>query len=249
MKIIKATWENRNLGCDAYEIKIEWKDFKNFQEVIDELKRQDFSGAYVTVKMPVGNLKALHALEDAGFRFMETQFSLKLDLTNYETPKMLLPFLREFERIEVEKTKEAWQKIVDMITPDMFTTDRIYLDPLLPQGVSCVRYKNWMMDLVERPDAHLFVCKDGKDVLGYGLDIYDEKKKTVYGLLGGVFEKFQGEGYGLLQWDHGFRENKKKGFVSFGTEISSNNQSVMDVYMFFGNKITKQVYVLRKKFD
>ena len=83
MKIIKATWENRNLGCDAYEIKIEWKDFKNFQEVIDELKRQDFSGAYVTVKMPVGNLKTLHALEDAGFRFMETQFSLKLDLTNY----------------------------------------------------------------------------------------------------------------------------------------------------------------------
>lgn len=54
MKIINATWEKRNLGCDAYEIQIERKDFDNFDAVCDEIEKQDFSGAYVVIKMPVG---------------------------------------------------------------------------------------------------------------------------------------------------------------------------------------------------
>lgn len=65
---------------------------------------------------------------------------------------------------------------------------------------------------------------------------------------GGVFEKYQKEGYGLLSWDNGLRYYKKNK-VSIDTDISSNNQAVFDVYMFFDYKITKQTYVLRKKFE
>lgn len=247
MKIIKATWENRNLGCDAYEVTIERKDLKNFPEVLNELKQQDFSGAYVTVKMPVGNLEALHALEDEGFRFMETQYHLKKDLSNYETPEILKPYVCHVERVEVEKTKEKWQEIVDMITPEMFTTDRIYLDPLLPYGTSCTRYKNWMMDLVEKPDVRLFVSIEENSIIGYSLEVWDENKKVIDAVLGGIFEKYQKEGYALSVWDNGLCYYKR--FAdSVETDISSNNQSVLDVYMFFGYKITKQTYVLRKKF-
>lgn len=247
MKIIKATWENRNFGCDAYEIQIERKDFNNFPEIIRELKRQDFSGAYVTVKMPVGHLDVLHALEDEGFRFMETQYHLKKDLSDYKTPEMLKPYVGQLERVEVEKTKEKWQEIVDMVTPEMFTTDRIYLDPLLPYGTSCTRYKNWMLDLVERPNSRLFIVKDREDVIAYSLELWDEDKKIIDALLGGIFEKYQKEGYGFSVWDNGLCYDKR--FVdSVETDISSNNQSVLDVYMFFGYKLTKQTYVLRKKF-
>lgn len=248
MKIINATWEKRNLGCDAYEIQIERKDLKNFSEVMAELKKQDFSGAYVTVKMPVGNLEALHALEDDGFRFMETQYHLRKDLSDYETPVMLIPYVEQLKRVEIEKNREKWQEIVDMITPEMFTTDRIYLDPLLSYGTSCKRYKNWMMDLVEKSGVRLFIVKDNDDVIAYSLEVWDMDKKVVNALLGGVFEKYQKEGYGLLSWDNGLRYYKKNK-VSIDTDISSNNQAVFDVYMFFDYKITKQTYVLRKKFE
>lgn len=135
-----------------------------------------------------------------------------------------------------------------MITPEMFTTDRIYLDPLLPYGTSCKRYKNWMMDLVEKSGVRLFIVKDNDDVIAYSLEVWDMDKKVVNGLLGGVFEKYQKEGYGLLSWDNGLRYYKKNK-VSIDTDISSNNQAVFDVYMFFDYKITKQTYVLRKKFE
>ena len=95
MKIINATWEKRNLGCDAYEIQIERKDLKNFSSIMSDLKKQDFSGAYVTVKMPVGNLEALHALEDDGFRFMETQYKIKNKIAYYCYSWHLKEFLLE----------------------------------------------------------------------------------------------------------------------------------------------------------
>lgn len=246
MKIIKATWENRNLGCDAYEITLDRKDLKNFDAVLDEIHTQDFAGAYVTLKMPVGDLKALHALEDDGFRFMETQFHIGRDLRNYETPEMLKRYQNLLTRTEVPKIASEWQKVVDLITPDMFTTDRIYLDPQLKPEMSCTRYKNWVMDLVEKPEAHLFLYNDSNSPVGYGVDIYDEKRNCVHGMLGGVFEACQDEGLGFALWDAALRAYAREGFADTKTSISSNNNDVLRLYMFFGYKIAKEQYVLRK---
>ena len=38
MKIIEATWEKRNLGCDAYEVLLDSEDLANFDSVLEKIK-------------------------------------------------------------------------------------------------------------------------------------------------------------------------------------------------------------------
>lgn len=248
MKIIKATWENRNLGCDAYEITLDRKDLKNFDAVLDEIHTQDFAGAYVTLKMPVGDLKALHALEDDGFRFMETQFHIGRSLQNYETPDMLKRFQNMLNREEVPKTASEWRKVVDLITPDMFTTDRIYLDPQLKPEMSCTRYKNWVMDLVGKPNNSLYIYKHLEKIIGFGLYECNPEKKAVHDLLGGVFNEYKAGMYGLILMNTFNLCEKRKGTKTNETCISSNNAAVCKCYSLLGYCIYDELYVLRTNF-
>ena len=111
------------------------------------------------------------------------------------------------------------------------------------------RYKNWMMDLLERQDAHLYVYKRGSDLVGYGVDVLDQSKKVVYGILGGVFAQFQNEGLGCIIWDIDLMTHSKNGFEQVKTTISSNNATIMRLYMALGYTIQKQTYVLRKFYE
>lgn len=248
MKIIKATWENRNLGCDAYEITLDRKDLKNFDAVLDEIHTQDFAGAYVTLKMPVGDLKALHALEDDGFRFMETQFHIGRDLRNYETPEMLKRYQNLLTRTEVPKIASEWRKVVDLITPDMFTTDRIYLDPQLKPEMSCIRYKNWIMDSCEKESTHLFVYSYKNKQIGFGLYAYDSSNEKTHDLIGGVFKEFQSGFFGILLMNCFNTKEKEEGFSENNVSISSNNASVFKCYNLLNYVMTDNCYVLRRIF-
>ena len=109
MKIIKATWENRNLGRNAYEITLNRKDLKDFDTTLKEIRAQDFAGAYVVVKMPVGDLKTLHALEDDGFRFVETQFCLADYFEPKETSEQTADLMKNAERVILPKNKNEWE--------------------------------------------------------------------------------------------------------------------------------------------
>lgn len=244
MKIIKATWENRNLGCDAYEITLDRKDLKNFDAVLDEIHTQDFAGAYVTLKMPVGDLKALHALEDDGFRFMETQFHTADYFEPKETPDEAADLMKNAERTVIPKDRAEWERIISKITPDMFDTDRISLDPLLGKEMACKRYQNWCRDLFDNPNSWMWVMKvDGQEV-SFGLNVRDAEKQTDDGILGGVFAEFKNEGYGIFQ-----SCDKEKSKTKCKTVVSSNNPAMLRIYQHFGRIITKELYVLRKIYE
>lgn len=51
------------------------------------------------------------------------------------------------------------------LTPELFTTDRIYLDPVLNINMSAMRYQNWMRDLVGKEDTKLIIIKYRKKSL------------------------------------------------------------------------------------
>lgn len=244
MKIIKETWENRNLGRDAYEITLNRKDLKDFDTTLKEIRAQDFAGAYVVVKMPVGDLKALHALEDDGFRFIETQFHIADYFEPKETPDETADLMKNAERITIPKEKAEWERVISKITPDMFDTDRISLDPFLGKEMACKRYQNWCRDLFENPNSWMWVMRvDGKEV-SFGLNVRDEEKQTDDGILGGVFAEFKNEGYGIFQ-----SCDKEKTDAKVKTAVSSNNPAMLRIYQHFGKIITKELYVLRKIYE
>lgn len=108
MKIVEATWERRNLGRDAWEVTLGREDVADVGKTLAALRDDRFAGAYVCVKMPVGNLKMLHALEDDGFRFLETQFSL---IDKFRADDMMDACETAGEQVKmqvVEKDKAAW---------------------------------------------------------------------------------------------------------------------------------------------
>lgn len=246
MKIVEATWEKRNFGMDVFEITLNKKDLKIFEETLEIIKKQNFKNVYVVLKMPVGNLKALHKLEDLGYRFLETQISL---IDNFE------PKLDKYDGIEdniikniaienIPKEKEQWERIIKKITPGMFDLDRVSLDPLLGKEIACKRYKNWCMDLFDNPNSSMIVRKIGNKECGFAINVVDKMNGKIDGIIGGVFEEFKNIGLGI-SWLH-----EKNGYDSkqnpIQTSVSSNNVPVLKIHQQAGRIVTRLKYVLRK---
>ncbi len=238
MQVINAEWERRNFGMQVYEILLDEADLERFDEVLRWLRGQNFKESYVVVKLPVGDLKALHALEDEGFRFLETQ----LFFTEHFTPKQAAgeaakqAASRVTKRV-VQKTKEAWERVIEKISVGMFATDRVSLDPHLGNEIAHKRYQNWCKDLFEKPNSFMVVGElDGEE---YCFGIYLDNGESVDIVLNGIFESHKGLGLGgtLLE---GVSPLKKT------TTTSSNNPAAVKVYGRGGMIVSKELYVLRK---
>jgi len=241
MKIVNATWERRNLGCDAWEVTLDSADMSNPPNVIAMLHDARFAGAYVCVKLPVGNLKMVHALEDDGFRFLETQLSL---IDRFLPDDIFEQCETSHERIvykPIKKDRGEWERVIAKITPALFDTDRISLDPLLGPEIACKRYQNWIRDLFDNPKASLSVMEvDGQEV-SFALEMVDGKSRQ--GILGGNFPEFKRSGYGVAL-NAGSREGRIR--AKRRTVVSSNNLSVLRVHQNCGCVVYKEMYVLRK---
>lgn len=243
MKITKATWEKRNFGMNVYEIFLDKKDLRNFDEVFQEIKDQGFQKAYVVIKMPVGNLKALHALEDDGYRFLETQ----LYLNDYFQPKDLELDIIRNEIIhnnltieQIPKIREKWEEIIQKITPGTFDTDRVSLDPILGEEIACKRYQNWCRDLFDDLNSIMYVRKINGEIYGFHIDVID-KTGSIVGVLGAIFPSYRTKLLSI-SWIDNYAGNVK-------TATSSNNPSATKIHQHNGKIIYKMRYVLRKKYD
>ena len=238
MKIINATWEKRNFNMDAYEINLDKKDLKNFNETYQKIKEQNYKNAYVIIKLPVGNIAAVHKLEDEGFRFLETQLYLADHFNPLEDEINTNSLQNQgIEEYIAPKDRTEWEKIISMITPGMFDTDRVSLDPKLGIDIACKRYQNWCRDLFEKPGSIMHVIKYNGEICSFGIDVVDNETGRIDGVLGGVFEKYKKLGIGL-SWIYPSK-NKK-------TAVSSNNLSVLKIHQHCGRIIYKERYVLRK---
>lgn len=241
MKIVEATWDRRNFGRDVWEITLGQGDMTDIEKTFEVLHDSRFAGAYVCIKMPVGNLKMLHALEDDGFRFLETQLSL---MDRFEADDVMEMCARAGERIEfvtVQKEETAWERVISRVVPEMFDTDRISLDPLLGPEIACARYRNWMRDLRKDPKSELTVMLlDGKEI-AFGLDIIEGSAR--HGILGGSFPEFKNTGYGTVVIAG---KKKSNSALRLRTAVSSNNPRVLRIHQNCGRVVYKEMYVLRK---
>lgn len=239
MKIVEATWERRNLGRDVWEITLGREDMADVGKTLAALNDSRFAGAYVCVKMPVGNLKVLHALEDDGFRFLETQLSLMSRFDADDVMGLCENANAHVEFVTVEKNEAAWERVISKVVPEMFDSDRISLDPLLGPEIACRRYQNWMRDLLQNPNSELMLMMlDGREV-AFNIDIVEGG--TRHGMLAGNFPEFKNTGYGLALIA-GTPEKHRK----IRTAVSSNNPQVLRAHQNCGRVVYKEMYVLRK---
>lgn len=242
MKIVHAIWERKNLGMDAWEVTLDRKDMTDVSGTIAQLHSPQYAGCYVCVKLPVGNLRMVHALEDDGFRFLETQFQLvealeKSDVMRYGESAAHIPV----EERVIPKTREAWGAIIEKITPGMFDTDRIALDPAFGADVACQRYRNWCWEMFENPESVMSVSSCAGEDVSFGIAIHDPATGTCDSVIGGNFSGSKNFGLGALV-------NAKAHFEgrAFKTAVSSNNLPMFRIHQNLGRIVRNEQYVFRK---
>ena len=242
MKVVHAVWEQRNLGRDAWEVTLEKKDMGDAAGVLAALHHPRYAGCYVCVKMPVGNLHVLHALEDDGFRFLETQLHLVEALEKSDVMKFAAKESNSrLEERVVPKTREEWGKVIEKITPGMFDTDRISMDPVFGEEIACKRYRNWCWDLFENPASVLKVASiDGMDVY-FNIFVLEREPEIFYGVIGGTFPAGKDSGLGALSCAKASTAQGK-----YRTSVSTNNLPIIKIHQNLGRIVYGECYVLRK---
>lgn len=242
MEFINCNWEIENIGKRTCEISYNDKDVFDKLVLLDRI--QDYE--YVVVKIPMNRSEMNLGLSDLGFAMIETQLYISKSYKEFDFEDRLVKHLYPYVSDQLVSTEEDLDEIIGKITPDMFSTDRIYLDSHFSHDSSCNRYANWMKTEFNNESAIIKkIFFDGNEI-GFGMT--REQKGVLYGLLGGIYESEQSEGYGLLTACYGFITAKKNNspFKKVFTAISSNNVPMVQIYNYLNFKIDNMKYVFVK---
>lgn len=239
MKVIDCYWEEANIGSSTVEVEIEKDDVFN-EETFSEFV---CSFDYVVVKVPMKMTTFNFGLAKLGYTMTEIQCKLSKDYADFNFDdglvKRIMPHV-SFQKIE---DNSSLRTLIEQITPGMFSTDRISLDPHYGLEKACGRYKNWISSYFEEGKAEFLSLKyDNKDV---GFSMYRKDGATVEMILGGIFEGYQSRGIGILTPTRHLLYAKQTGetIKKVSTTISSNNVSVWRIYNHFNFKVDSLYYV------
>lgn len=242
MQTVDCPWEIANIGKRTLQFNYSFKDSYNTQEVRECLEGYK----YVVAKVPCGNMNVFLGLQQDGFTVMETQMSLSKKIKDFNTnDRLLIPFRNRIS-YNLISSEDGLKEVLSRMTSGMFSTDRIYLDPYFGPEVGLHRYRNWVKSEFSRGSILFEFSVDGNAV-GFGLRRMEGD--TSYGLLGGVYEQYQREGYGILTAANNCLFSTAMGFNDIKqckTAISSNNKPMLDFYNYLQFKIYKIEYVLVK---
>ena len=228
MKIIDCYWERRNLGCNAVEVRIETGDSLTDLD-FEQLNKYD----YVVIKVPVNKVEFNYGLANCGYVMFELQMDMYANMNSFnfeeKNIKRLLPHV-DFQEV---KTMGELNLLLSKITPNMFTTDRISMDPDFGSEKGCLRYKNWVCDEFDNPASKTINIFYKNQNVGFATFKEDVE---YYGLIGGLFADYQNDGIGLLTpcFAPLFLKWNNSTIKKIHNPISSNNKAVWDLYEFFG---------------
>lgn len=243
MKIVDCPWELANLDCKVAEISLSNED--KAEEVDAALKNVESEYDYVVVKMPTAAIPFQQLMCDRQYLFMETQITFRKlfeDLNKeIENNKAAKQYLKNSTAKRVE-TEEELQMLVDSMTPYMFSTDRVFLDPAFGPKYGMRRYRNWIITEFHRGTIvmmHYF----RNTFIGFSMGRVRDGEHL--GMLSGVFEKYQNAGMGLFLplLPYYYQEYGDKVYVG---KFSTNNTPVVRIHDAYDYDYTDMEYVFVK---
>ena len=139
MVLTEAIWEKENIGSNVIEITVEKDDTPNNYNFTCVPSEYD----YIVVKVPVYKTDFNWMLGSLGYTMIETQVKLSKDIKDIDLNDRFLSRILPYVKYKIFNQESNINDILDRITPSMFITDRISLDPLYGPEVGCKRYKNY----------------------------------------------------------------------------------------------------------
>ena len=242
MIVTDCFWELNNLGERTVEIAIEHQDDFCAQRIEDAVK--DYQ--YVVVKVPVGKPDFNFGLASLGYSFVETQFHVSKKISQLDMNDRLVKIFAKGLTFRDVDLNTGLDEVLDKISDNMFTTDRVVLDPHFSPQTGRKRYVNWMRSTLCDKTLFFEMILNGEAV-GFGFAKFSDDNKVLDGILGGIYEPFQSCGYGLLTPLGGLLLCKQRNLPveNLVTSVSSNNV-VFQLYNYLSYRIDSMTYVYVK---
>ncbi len=242
MKIVEATWEKRNLGVSCLELEAEKKDLVT--EILSVLGGREEQ--YQVVKVASGRVDIALALQEIGFRYIETLFETGVVLKDRPIVPDVCRDLIKYTDYHTATDEEEKEVIRLIKTGNIFTTDRIALDPAFSIELAGQRYAYWMEDLMLSGKATMFITEYQGDKIGFNINV--DRGSYYDAVLGGLFPEYLGSGLGFANSWSGMNATYNLGARKIISHVSSNNYPILQLHLMFGMKIRKVTSTFVKHF-
>lgn len=238
MKIINATWEERNLGLKTQEIEVQLKD------TVEDLSHclVSLNSAYQVLKIPSGRIDLMLFAEKEKFNFVETQFHSYGKLSEAACIASDKKFNKYNLLCSSNSDNETYGQVIRLVNDGIFGTDRIALDNNFGVEIANRRYANWIGDLQKNENTELRTVWFNKEIAGFLIGSANGKKYKA--ILGGVVPKYQGF-LGFYVYGTIFRDLANK-YEFLDVAYSSNNLPIVKLYEFFKIPIKELTYIYIK---
>ena len=240
MKVIDATWEKRNLGLDVIEVAVDEGD--SCEELRSAL--ESVTTPYSVVKIPAGDIPLLMTAQEAGYKLIETGMTIEGNIKRVATPKIYSRFM-PFIEIREANEQELSKILEEVSRGEIFSTDRIAVDPAFSKEIAGRRYYNWCCDVMQKGAMMEVALYKGQPV-AFNLSMLKNERGLSDGLIGGVFDEAKNMGFGFLVAELEMDLCKKLGGKICLGRVSSNNAAILRLHMQYGFEVKSIQYVLIK---
>jgi hypothetical protein len=242
MNIVTAYWDEKITGLKQCEITFTKGD--NYQTYLDADVERNFE--FSVIKIPIGNLKLVHQLEDFGYRYLENQLVLSFSVEQLDHINSI--WSRLFDGFSYKKliTRDEIANVTSQVNDNMFEADRYSQDPYWAGDLSSKRYVNWINELFNLSQVRFYsMIKNGNEVGFFA--IKSESQKVNSCPIAGIYNQFKFSGYiFVLVWDI-LVISRDMGVKKFFTSISSNNRNLLSAFSkIFNFRVDNTYIVLRK---
>lgn len=239
MQIKLAPWEKRNLGVEACEFYVAYKD--TAEEVFREI--DSHNEEYQVLHIDAGNTEVLLAAQRRGFQMIELNMRFERDSRKMEFPRMYQRFIPKLSYYLAEE--EDNKRIIDELSSGkMFLNDKVSRDPFFGPEKSGHRYACWMRDIIDQ-GVITYMLKYKDQLIGFS-SYTDEGEGEYDGIIAGIFPEYEGMGLGFVPALTGVMAFQEKGFKKLYAGASSNNTSIIKVHEMLGFITSGMNYVLVK---
>ncbi len=239
MVITDCVWEKDNLNASTVEILLETGDIDECMAIEETMQHFD----YVVVKVPMNMIAYNIGLGRLGFSLMEVQMNVSSKVKGYDWSRINLDM--EEVKFEIVTNTTGLNEILDHISDDMFSTDRITLDTYFGPQIGHARYSNWIISDFKKGKSKVAMVNYHNENVGFMM--FRIEGGRLHLLLNGLFKKWQGKRLGIITPASPLIYSRfNPDIEEVKTSISSNNIPVVKLYNRLGFMLDNQNYVFVK---
>lgn len=241
MNIIDCFWELDNIGKSTAELSILPEEVPDENQLVNVCNNYE----YVVAKVPMCNIEFNYVLSKLGFVLMEVQMNVSMEVAKFDY-KLVQNFIGSVCYREVT-TKVDFERVLNLMTPDMFSTDRVSLDSSFGPIIGLRRYRNWIKTEFDNKRSNLVMVSYENNDIGFML--YRIEGTHFRLLLNGLYKEWQGRHMGVITPSSPLlyiKQNSLNEIDKSLTSISSNNIPAVKLYNRLGFILDSETYVFVK---